>query len=247
MWVVRHTRVQPPSILCGNGKRTIFFSAQNGNTSSLSRSRPGRILAAMDGIHLMATALHAAKARLDISAANLANVSSDGFRKSVGRAVLTRDGLVASSHIDPTPGPLRRTGRTFDLATAGAGGFFVRTPGGATVELRSKSFDRDARGHLVDERGNVLLGVHGPLVLREDATIDARGNVREVGTIVARVVVRPGTSLQSGFLEGSSVESVREMVDVLGEQRAFETAQKTLAALDDERQKDANDVIRIKG
>jgi flagellar basal-body rod protein FlgF len=224
-----------------------FFSAQIGNTSSIRRSRPSGILEAMDGIHLMATALHAAKARLDVSAANLANVSSDGFRKSVGRATLTRDGLVASARIDTTPGPLRRTARSFDLTTAGAGGFFVRTPGGPTVEVRSKSFDRDARGHLVDERGNVLLGTHGPLVVREDATIDARGDVHEAGTIVARIAARPGTALQSGFLESANVDSVREMVDVLGEQRAFETAQKTLAALDDERQKDANDVIRIKG
>ncbi len=201
----------------------------------------------MDGIHLMATAMHAAKARLDVSAANLANVSSDGFLKSVGRATLTQSGLVVRAHIDTTPGPLRRTGRTFDLATAGAGGFFVRTTDGATVDVRSRSFDRDARGHLVDERGDVLLGTRGPLVVREDAMIDARGDVREAGTIVGRITTRPGTALQSGFLESANVDSVREMVDVLGEQRAFETAQKTLAALDDERQKDANDVIRIKG
>jgi flagellar basal body rod protein FlgG len=42
----------------------------------------------MDGIELMATAMHAAKARLDVSAANLANVSTDGFHKRVARAML---------------------------------------------------------------------------------------------------------------------------------------------------------------
>lgn len=200
----------------------------------------------MDGIHLMATALRAAQRQLDVSAANLANVSSDGFRKSIARATLTRDGLTASSRKDPTPGPLRRTGRAFDLATAGEGGFFVRTSGGAVVEARSRAFDRDARGRLVDDRGNVLLGERGPVIASADATIDARGIVRDAGTPVARVRTAPGTALQSGFVESANVDSVHEMVDVLSEQRAFETAQKTLAALDDERQKDVNDVARIK-
>lgn len=200
----------------------------------------------MDGIHLMATALAAAKERLDVSAANLANVSSDGFQKSVVRASLTRGGLIATSRLDPTPGPLRRTGRPFDLATAGDGGFFVRTPGGTVEIARSRSFDRNAAGRLVDDRGCVLLGTHGPIVARADATIDARGIVRDAGGGVDRIRTTRGTALQSGFLEGANVDSVREMVDVLGEQRAFETAQKTLSALDDERQKDVNDVIRIK-
>lgn len=201
----------------------------------------------MDGIHLMATALAAAKTRLDASAANLANVSSDGFRKTVVRATLTRRGLVTTTRIDPSPGPLRRTGRAFDLSTAGNGGFFVRTNAGSIEVARSRSFDRDARGRLVDARGNVLLGARGPLVVGADATIDANGIVRDGGGTVGRVRVTPGAALQSGFLEGANVESVREMVDVLGEQRAFETAQKTLSALDDERQKDVNDVVRIKG
>jgi flagellar basal-body rod protein FlgG len=56
----------------------------------------------------------------------------------------------------------------------------------------------------------------------------------------------PGATVQSGFLEGPNVDAVHEMVDVLDAQRAFETAQKTLSALDEERQKDANDVARVK-
>jgi hypothetical protein len=36
------------------------------------------------------------------------------------------------------------------------------------------------------------------------------------------------------------------MIDVLGAQRAFETAQKTLSAIDEERQKDVDDVARVK-
>ncbi len=194
----------------------------------------------------MATAMHAAKARLDVSASNLANVSSAGFRKRVSRATLTGAGLVVSSAVDAQQGPLRRTGRLLDLATAGAGGFFVRDASGGVALARSGSFARAASGALTDDRGNVLQGRHGAIVVSADATIDARGVVREAGNAVDRVRLEPGTTVQSGFLEGANVDSVGEMVDVLTAQRAFETAQKTLSAIDEERQKESNDVVRVK-
>ncbi len=147
----------------------------------------------------MATAMHAAKARLDVSASNLANVSSDGFHKRVSRATLTGAGLVVSSAVDAQQGPLRRTGRLLDLATAGAGGFFVRDASGGVALARSGSFARAASGGLTDDRGNVLQGRHGPIVVSADATIDARGVVREAGNAVDRVRLEPGTTVQSGF------------------------------------------------
>ncbi|MBC5800092.1 MAG: flagellar hook basal-body protein [Candidatus Eremiobacteraeota bacterium] len=200
----------------------------------------------MDGIELMATAMHAAQGRLDISAANLANVSSDGFHRRVARAALTPQGLVTSSRIDAAQGPLEHTGRTFDLAIVGAGGFFARERSGRISETRSGSFERNARGELADDRGRLLMGAHGPIRASSDAAIDARGIVREAGRETGRIALRPGTTVQSGFIETSNVDAVGEMVDVLAAQRAFETAQKTLSALDEEREKDANDVVRVK-
>jgi flagellar basal body rod protein FlgG len=194
----------------------------------------------------MATAMHAAKARLDVAAANLANVSTDGFRRRVARAALTARGLVTSSSIDTAQGPLRHTGRPFDLAVAGVGGFFVRGRDGRVAESRSGSFERDPSGRLADVRGEVLLGTHGALVVAAGATIDSRGIVRDAGSVTGALGVRTGTTLQSGFLETANVDAVHEMVDVLEAQRAFETAQKTLSAIDEARQKDVNDVVRVK-
>ena len=200
----------------------------------------------MDGIELMATAMHAARNRLDVSAGNLANVSSDGFHKRIAHATLTAGGLVSSSNVDAAQGSLRHTGRNFDLAIVGRGGFFVRDATRHTSESRSGSFSRNALGELANERGAVLLGAHGPLVTSADATIDARGIVREGGRETGRIRLHAGTTVQSGFLESSNVDAVGEMVDVLSAQRAFETAQKTLSAIDEERQKDADDVARVK-
>jgi len=199
----------------------------------------------MDGIDLMATAMRAAQARLDVSASNLANVSSDGFQKRVSHVALTDSGLVASSVRDASAPPLRHTGRALDIAVAGNGAFFVRDASGHTFAERSASLERNAHGELIDERGRTLVGTHGAIVASADATIDTEGIVRDGGSIVGRIAAR-GASLESGFLAGTTVDGMHEMVDVLGAQRAFETAQKTLSALDEERLKDADDVARVK-
>jgi len=200
----------------------------------------------MDGIHLMATAMHAEQAKLDAAAANLANVSSDGFTRTAARVSLTGAGLVTTAVRDPSHGPLRHTGRTFDLAIAGDGSFAVRDAAGRVLHERSASFERTARGQFVDARGRVLLGEDGPIVASNDATIDTNGDVRDAGRLVGQIVVSHGASLQSGFLEAPNVDGIHEMVDVLAAQRAFETAQKTLGALDEARQKDVDDVGRVK-
>ena len=200
----------------------------------------------MDGIHLMATAMRAEQAKLDVSAANLANVSSDGFEKRVARASLTGAGLVTTTSRDPAHGPLRHTGRPFDLAIAGPGSFAVRDPAGRVLHERSASFERTARGQFADAAGRILFGERGPIVASADATIDTDGVVRDAGAVAQHVVLSYGASLQSGFLEAPNVDGIREMVGVLAAERAFETAQKTLAALDEERQKEADDVARVK-
>lgn len=200
----------------------------------------------MDGIELMATAMHAAQTKLDVAAANLANVSSTNFHKSLVRATLGPAGLVAKRSFDASPGPLRRTGRAFDLAVAGTGAMRVRDGFGRIWPERSASFERNAAGNLIDANGRVLLGERGPLVAGLEATIDARGVVRDAERYAGRVSLTPGASLESGFLEAPNVDAVREMVGILVAERSFETAQKTLVALDETRQKDADDVARVK-
>jgi len=202
----------------------------------------------MDGIDLMAQAMHVARTRLDVSAANLANVSTPGFRRSIARARLGSDGMRVSSELDRAQGPLERTGRAFDLAIAGNGSFAVRDISGRTRFERSASLDLDRAGHLSDERGAVVLGRAGPAHVASSATIDARGFVHdESGRVVDRLRTSGGGDVRSGFLERANVDAVHEMVDVLAAQRAFETAQTTLSAIDGTRAKAASDIPRVNG
>ena len=196
----------------------------------------------------MATAMHAMQRRVDVAAGNLANASNDGFHRRVAQVRLDRRGLTLSSTVERDGGGVRRTGRTWDLSVSGtSGGIMVRDAAGRVAVIRSASFERMRDGEWRDGNGRVLLSDRGPLRAGGDASVDERGVVTEVsGSIAGRIRVAGSASVQSGFLEASNVDAVHEMVDILAAQRAFETAQKTLSAIDDVRARATSDVARLK-
>ena len=79
-----------------------------------------------------------------------------------------------------------------------------------------------------------MLGVHGPLHVSED------GSVEEL------VRKETGLNVRSGFLESANVNAIDEMVNVVAAQRSFESAEKVVSAIDQVRQKASNDVARLK-
>jgi len=189
----------------------------------------------------MASAMHAARAQLETATHNLANVSSAGFRRATAHLELTEGGLVASETHAFTQGAIRHTGRSLDLALLGPGQF--RVGSGAT---RNGAFVTDRDGWLTDDRGRRVAGTRGPIAIDPQTTIAADGEVRSNGRAVNRIPLPPGTRLQSGALEISNVDAIGETLAILNAQRAFETAQKVLVAIDDTRQKAVNDVVRLK-
>jgi flagellar basal body rod protein FlgG len=189
----------------------------------------------------MGSAMRAARAQLEIATQNLANVASDGYRKAAARVALSGRGLAVSQRTLPDQGGLRQTGRPFDLALLGAGTFHV---GEGTT--RGGAFTRDREGWLVDDRGRRLHGACGPLRVSPEARIASDGTVHDRGRIVDRLPLPRGTQVQAGALESSTVNAVDETLAILTAQRAFETAQKTLVAIDATRQKAVNDVVRLK-
>ena len=200
----------------------------------------------MDGLDLMAGAMQLAQRRLDTAAHNLANASSEGFHRRVVRARLDRNGFHLAANDEAGGGAAKFTGRPFDLAVAGHGNLVVRGVDGRLVAAQTGAFERALDGRLVDAAGRVLMSEHGPVRVPDGARIDDRGAVLVDGAEVARLALPPGTRVQSGFLALADVDAIHEMVDVMSAQRAFETAEKTLVALDDARSKDVNDVARIK-
>jgi flagellar basal-body rod protein FlgF len=203
----------------------------------------------LTGIQWMASAMLSAKAKLEIATDNLANASSDGFRKHLAATFASARGIKTVAALSPEKGPVRFTGRTLDLALIGDGSFFVapeRNPH-LRVATRSGAFACDRDGYLVDVQGRSLVGKNGFVRLPGNAApVESDGTWRVSGNAVAQLALPRGTTVRSGFLETSNVNSIGEMVGVIDAQRAFETAQKTLVAIDETRSKAANDMGRIK-
>jgi flagellar basal-body rod protein FlgG len=195
----------------------------------------------MDGQHWMASAMRAARAQLDIATHNLANASTDGFRRTTATTAFAPSGLTVFERAVREQGAVRSTGRRFDLALLGEGAFHV----GAT-HTREGAFTRDRNGYLTDDRGQRLHGACTALRVSEDATIASDGSVRDGGRIVDRIPLPAGTRVLTGALETSTVNPIGETLAILTAQRAFETAQKTLLAIDATREKAANDVVRVR-
>ncbi|HEX5274880.1 MAG TPA: flagellar basal body rod C-terminal domain-containing protein [Candidatus Rubrimentiphilum sp.] len=172
----------------------------------------------MDGIAWAASAMSAAQTRLEIAAQNLANGSTDGFRRSIARGWLRARGVSVESVRDGEQGALRRTGRTLDRAIVGDGAFVLRAAGGSTIETRSGAFTRDRFGTLRDDLGRTL-----------------------VSTRLAR-----GSYVRGGFLESSNVDAAGEMVNVLEAERSFEAAQKVLTAIDQTAQRASSKMSEFK-
>jgi flagellar basal-body rod protein FlgF len=198
----------------------------------------------MDGIEWAGSAMIAARTRLQIASENLANVSSDGFRRTLAHGILSPKGVSIARLPATSHGALRRTGRDFDLAIVGAGGFRVRTATGASTFTRNGAFTRERDGTLHDDAGGVLCGSDGPLHIPDGAQIDVHGAVRKDGRLIERLPLPPGSSVHTGFLESANVDAIAEMIDVLSAERSFESAEKVVTAIDGTRQKSA-DMARI--
>jgi flagellar basal-body rod protein FlgF len=170
---------------------------------------------------------------------------------------------------DYSPGELRQTGNPLDLALEGEGFFVVQTPQGERL-TRNGDFTLDQAGNLVNHQGYPVLGENGPIVLRGSAAeILADGRVRVGGEVIDRLrVVKPqvgtalrkeganlygggswtaatGSQVRQGFLEGSNVQTVMEMVRMIEVSRAYEANQKVLAAHDSALEKAVNEVGRV--
>ena len=188
------------------------------------RSRATDSLAAMDGIAWAASAMVAARTRLEIATENLANASTDGYARVSARGFLTALGVAVARARTKERGALRETGRDLDFAIVGDGAFRVRDAAGRVATTRAGAFVRTAGGELRDAAGRTLLGRRGALRFPPGARLDGDGRVWVNGRVGDALSIPPNARLQSGFLEGAGVDAIAEMVNVLSAERAFESA-----------------------
>lgn len=193
-----------------------------------------------------AQTMDVAQQRLEIAADNLANLSTNGFRRHEAEITRFASTLRLTSRTLETQGAIRPTGGAFDLALAGRGAFTLREADGTLAHGRDGAFSRTDDGHVVDARGRMLMGRCGPLIVGPQAAFDANGTVREGERIVDRLALPAGTTVRQGALEVSGVEATSELLAILSAQRRFESGQRIVAADDAMHRKTIDDVAVVR-
>ena len=157
---------------------------------------------------------------------------------------------------DFSAGGFQATGNMLDLAVEGEG-YFMLERGGETLLTRDGSFRRDDEGYLVNANGLKVLGEgQNPIQLpEEEVVIDAQGQIFGERGLLDRIgmvrvtdpssMTRMGNNLlkpakgeellesssarmMQGFIEGSNVNPVKEMVDLITAHRHFDLAQNAI-------------------
>ena len=153
---------------------------------------------------------------LDVTAGNLANSGTSGFK---AERVLFSDWLERqtgtngppgskpvsfvqdrATYRDQTNGALTHTANPLDLAIAGDGFFTVDTPRGPRL-TRSGSFAPQPDGTIADSQGNALLDATGQRLRLSPAdvnlTITADGSIQSENGVIGRVgVVQPDDAMR---------------------------------------------------
>lgn len=176
-------------------------------------------------------------------------------------------------YIDYSGGPTSQSGNPLDLALDGDGFFAVTTPDG-TAYTRQGNFRTSADGTLVTVDGYPVQGAGGAPIRVQGSRveIDAAGVVTVDGTPAGAISVvdfekpyaltKTGSTLfvaadpqaapqagkariEQGHLEGSNVESISEMVQLIETNRYFEACSKVIKGFDDIAAKAANELGRV--
>lgn len=107
-----------------------------------------------------------------VNANNLANASTDGFQAELAhvRAVGRDFELVGA--VDFTPGMMRATGRSLDVAVNGEGWMAIQTDEGTEGYSRRGDLKVDAFGLMTNGAGRPVIGNNGPIALPPFTSVD---------------------------------------------------------------------------
>jgi len=175
-------------------------------------------------------------------------------------------------YIDYTAGPTSQTGNSLDVAIDGDGFFAVATPDG-TAYTRQGNFRLTADGTLVTTDGYPVMGQGGEIRLKGGKVdINKKGEITVDGVAAGAISVvdfpkpynltKTGSAqfvpsdpqatpqaataeIRQGSLEGSNVDPVSEMVQMIDASRSFDVCQRVILGFDSMTGKAANDLGKL--
>jgi flagellar basal-body rod protein FlgG len=233
------------------------------------------------GIYATGTGMLVAQKLLDITANNIANVNTGGykadsvafndvFQRELGFSKGNFDGIgtlgsgpaFQGQFTDKSLGSMKTTSNPLDVAIAREDGMFaVQTPEG-TRYTRDGAFSLDNNGTLVNQSGYPVLdnkgatitipsGSQGPIAIGNGGQISVDGKpVAQLGVYdgsftkeganlwsATNPTVEDNPEVRQFVLEGSNVNPMMAMIDMIKVSRAVELAQKSIQSQDDSSQK----------
>jgi flagellar basal-body rod protein FlgG len=179
---------------------------------------------------------------------------------------------VHENYTDHSQGFFHVTHNPLDFALEGTGFFGVETPQGVRY-TRNGNLTINQERMLMTNNGHPVLGINGPIVVQGDEVwIDDTGMVYVDGEELDQLVLvefndlrqivkigdglydsgtatpipgAPNTIVRQGMLEGSNVNPIEEMVNMIATMRNFETGQKSIVMQDETVDQAVNQVGRI--
>jgi flagellar basal-body rod protein FlgF len=225
--------------------------------------------------------------RMDVTANNLANMSTAGFKaeslvmrelteKPAMAADLPKDVAFVDAWMlqrDFATGPLELTGNPLDAAIEGEGFFAVQTPTG-TAYTRDGRFSINDAGEIITRNGYPVLGAGGPIVVdtaQGAIAIGRDGSINQNNLVLGKFDVvafdtpagleklgdnlwkatdeapRPPASISiaGGFVEGSNVNAIAEMTQMIEISRRYESVSKMISDSDQLRSTSIEKLARL--
>ena len=258
------------------------------------------------GLYAAANAMRYRAHEVEVTANNIANVSTDGFKgdrlamRSFGDLLMERieaepetplrqqpgppligemnlGGPAAESgYIDFSPGNPRSTGNPLDLFIEGPGFFVVETPNGDRY-TRAGSFQLDDEGKIVNQSGHAVMGLNNqpiritsvsPIHINQNGEIIQDGlpigSLRLVEFVDMSVLEKEGETLfrstdpnppfpamnstiEQGMVEGSNVNPINSLVQLIVAQRAYEAAARAVDMFNQSLSRVSSELGRLPG
>lgn len=173
---------------------------------------------------------------IQIISNNISNANTIGYQRQIPESLSFKSILSEAAIHDQTQGQLTKTNNQFDLAIEGNAYFLVES-GSGPAPTRNGKFQLNEKGELITQDGKEVIVVEKTdkdisLAKQFGVKINQNGEIfigtKRYGRIAIMVMDNKPVKVRQGFVEGSNVNLMNEMISLAMAFRAFEASEKTL-------------------
>lgn len=173
---------------------------------------------------------------LQTVASNIANVNSIGYKREIPESLSFQSILNEATMRDDSQGQLKRTNNKFDLAIEGNAHFLVESKDGP-IPSRNGKFHINEKGLLANQEGHEVVIVEKTdkvlsLATNNDIRVNDKGEIfvgtERYGRVAIVILDNNPVKVHQGYIEGSNISLMTEMIALSMAFRNFEASEKTL-------------------